>query len=79
MHHFINIWVTVMVLIMKRNVAYSLFSLKERGVDAHFTLFKGSQFNKIGHLWDNMKSATGDWHGKPEGPWKMHQDDNYSG
>ena len=49
-------------------------SLKERGVDAHFTLFKGSQFNKIGHLWDNMKSATGDWHGKPEGPWKMHQD-----
>ena len=49
-------------------------SLKKRGVDAHFTLFEGSQFNKIGHLWDNMQAATGGWHGYPEGPWKMHKD-----
>lgn len=51
-----------------------LSSIRQRGVSAEFKLFKGSQFNKIGHLWDNMKAVTNGWHGKPEGPWKMHQD-----
>ena len=49
-------------------------SLKKRGVDAYFTLFRGSSWQKIGHLWDNMQAASNGWHGKPEGPWKMHRD-----
>ena len=49
-------------------------SLKVRGVEAAITVFEGSQFKRIGHMWDYMQSATGDWHGKPEGPWKLGQD-----
>ena len=57
-----------------KEVPRFLASIRQRGVKAEFKLFKGSQFNKIGHLWDNMKATTNGWHGKPEGPWKMHQD-----
>ena len=57
-----------------KEVPRFLSSIRQRGVKAGFKLFKGSQFNKIGHLWDNMKATTNGWHGKPEGPWKIHQD-----
>lgn len=51
-------------------------SLISRGVDANIQVFKGSQFKKIGHMWDSMSSATGDWFGKPEGPWKLSHNGN---
>ena len=49
-------------------------SLTRRGVDASMTVFEGSQWKKVGHMWDGMKAATGDWFGKPEGPWKRGRD-----
>ena len=54
-------------------------SIKERGVDASFTVFEGSQFKKIGHAWDSMSAISGGWHGKPEGPWKLNRDGKSTG
>ena len=46
--------------------------IKNRGVDASIKIFKGSQFQSIGHLWDSMSSLEGmNWHGNPEGPWRL--------
>jgi dienelactone hydrolase len=51
-------------------------SLKRRGVDASMTVFEGSQWKKVGHMWDSMDAASGDWYGYPEGPWKRRRDGN---
>ena len=53
-------------------------SIKERGVNASIVVFEGGQFNPIGHMWDYMKSATSDWFGNPEGPWKFVDKSNHS-
>ena len=47
-------------------------TIKNRGVNASIKIFKGPQFQSIGHMWDSMRSAEGmDWYGKPEGPWRL--------
>ncbi len=47
-------------------------TIKNRGVNASIKIFKDSQFQSIGHMWDSMRSAENmDWYGKPEGPWRL--------
>ena len=51
-------------------------SINDRGVDGHLTLFESpNQWTQIGHQWDNMQALVGGWHGKPEGPWRLHSSD----
>lgn len=51
-----------------------LSGLERRGVKTGLSVFGKGQWDKVGHLWDNMASTSNGWHGTPSGPWRLNTD-----